>query len=103
MATVDACGDMLLASAMAGIAFNATRLGLGHAFALPLGRKFGIAHGLVNAIMLPAVIAYNPSSNVEGYSRSPRCLANPRPIGQRTRCLSHGGILALLKRWRTSA
>ncbi|MDP9156412.1 MAG: iron-containing alcohol dehydrogenase [Pseudomonadota bacterium] len=66
---IDARGNMLLASAMAGIAFNATRLGLVHAFALPLGNKFGIAHGLVNAIMLPAVIAYNASSNVEGYAK----------------------------------
>jgi len=68
-ADIDARGDMLLASAMAGIAFNATRLGLVHAFALPLGNKFGIAHGLVNAIMLPAVMAYNASSNPEAYAR----------------------------------
>jgi alcohol dehydrogenase len=66
---VGARGDMLLASAMAGIAFNATRLGLVHAFALPLGNKFGIPHGLVNAIMLPAVMAYNALSNVAAYAR----------------------------------
>ncbi|WP_322103161.1 iron-containing alcohol dehydrogenase [Paraburkholderia sp. J41] len=66
---LEARGDMLLASAMAGIAFNATRLGLVHAFALPLGNKFGIPHGLVNAIMLPPVIAYNASANVDGYAR----------------------------------
>ncbi|WP_438396110.1 iron-containing alcohol dehydrogenase [Caballeronia sp. DA-9] len=66
---IDARGDMLLASAMAGIAFNATRLGLVHAFALPLGNKFGIPHGLVNAIMLPAVMAYNASANPDAYAR----------------------------------
>ncbi|WP_144140828.1 iron-containing alcohol dehydrogenase [Paraburkholderia sp. BCC1884] len=65
---IAARGDMLLASAMAGIAFNATRLGLVHAFALPLGNKFGIAHGLANAIMLPSVMAYNASHNIAGYA-----------------------------------
>nr|WP_172811948.1 iron-containing alcohol dehydrogenase [Burkholderia sp. PAMC 28687] len=54
--STDARGDMLLASAMVGIAFDATRLGLVHAFAVPLGNKFGIARGLVNATMLPPVM-----------------------------------------------
>lgn len=74
---IDARGDMLLASAMAGIAFNATRLGLVHAFALPLGNKFGIAHGMANAIMLPAVMTYNAPANVEGYAKVAALLGEP--------------------------
>lgn len=68
-AAADARADMLLASALAGMAFNATRLGYVHAFALPLGAKFKIPHGLVNAIMLPAVMRFNVPGNVPAFAR----------------------------------
>ncbi|CAM5219211.1 1,3-propanediol dehydrogenase [Castellaniella defragrans] len=55
----DARGNMLLASTIAAMAFNSTRLGLVHAFAMPLGAKYHIGHGLVNAIMLPHVMRFN--------------------------------------------
>jgi len=61
--------DMLLASTIAAMAFNNTRLGLVHAFAMPLGSRFHIPHGLVNAIMLPAVMRYNLIGNLGKYSR----------------------------------
>jgi alcohol dehydrogenase len=61
--------DMLLASTIAAMAFNNTRLGLVHAFAMPLGARFHIPHGLVNAIMLPAVMRYNLPGNLRKYAR----------------------------------
>lgn len=66
---VEARGDMLLASTIAAMAFNNTRLGLVHAFAMPLGAKFGIPHGLVNAIMLPEVMRFNASANPRKFAR----------------------------------
>ena len=60
---------MLIASSLAGIAFNRIRLGLVHAFALPLGNKFHIPHGLVNGIMLPAVMQFNLPGNLPKYAR----------------------------------
>lgn len=66
---VDARGDMLLASTIAAMAFNSTRLGLVHAFAMPLGAKFGIPHGLVNAIMLPEVMRFNHLANPRKFAR----------------------------------
>lgn len=66
---VEARGDMLLASSIAAMAFNSTRLGLVHAFAMPLGAKFGIPHGLVNAIMLPEVMRFNHLSNPRKFAR----------------------------------
>ena len=66
---IEARGDMLLASTIAAMAFNSTRLGLVHAFAMPLGAKFGIPHGLVNAIMLPEVMRYNHLSNPRKFAR----------------------------------
>ncbi|MDI6837205.1 MAG: iron-containing alcohol dehydrogenase [Rhizobiaceae bacterium] len=66
---VQARGDMLLASTIAAMAFNSTRLGLVHAFAMPLGAKFGIPHGLVNAIMLPEVMRFNHLANPRKFAR----------------------------------
>lgn len=66
---VEARGDMLLASTIAAMAFNSTRLGLVHAFAMPLGAKFGIPHGLVNAIMLPEVMRFNYLANPRKFAR----------------------------------
>jgi alcohol dehydrogenase len=69
--------DMLLASTLAAMAFNSTRLGLVHALAMPLGAKFGIAHGLVNAIMLPAVMRFNLPASLEKYAEIARIFGEP--------------------------
>ena len=66
---LQARGNMLIASSLAGMAFNRIRLGLAHAFALPLGNHFHIPHGLVNAIMLTPVMKFNIPANVEGYAK----------------------------------
>ena len=66
---MEARGNMLIASSLAGIAFNRVRLGLVHAFSLPLGNIYHIPHGLVNGIMLPAVMAFNVPGNLKKYAR----------------------------------
>lgn len=60
--------DMLLASLIAAMAFNSTRLGLAHALALPLGAHFKIPHGTVNAILLPEVMQFNLIGNLPKYA-----------------------------------
>jgi len=51
---------MLLASTMAGIAMNPTRLGLAHALAMPLGSwDIRIPHGIAIAVTLPRVMKFN--------------------------------------------
>jgi alcohol dehydrogenase class IV len=60
---VQARYEMLLASLIAAMAFNSTRLGLAHALALPLGAHFKIPHGTVNAILLPEVMQFNLIGN----------------------------------------
>lgn len=60
--------DMLMASLIAAMAFNSTRLGLSHALALPLGAHFKIPHGTVNAILLPEVMQFNIIGNVTKFA-----------------------------------
>ncbi|MBM7570210.1 iron-containing alcohol dehydrogenase [Aquibacillus albus] len=64
---LDARHDMLLASTLAAMAFNSTRLGLAHALAIPLGAHFKIPHGVVNAILLPEVMQFNIRGNMDKF------------------------------------
>ena len=51
---------MLLASTLAGIAMNPTRLGLAHALAMPLGSwELKIPHSIAIAVTLPVVMEFN--------------------------------------------
>ncbi|PPA70404.1 iron-containing alcohol dehydrogenase [Jeotgalibacillus proteolyticus] len=63
----DARSDLMTASTLAAMAFNSTRLGLAHALAIPLGANFNIPHGVVNAILLPEVMAFNLIGNQEKF------------------------------------
>ena len=51
--------QMLLASCMAGLAFNNSGLGLAHSLAHSLGGLFHVPHGVANAVVLPLVIRFN--------------------------------------------
>lgn len=65
---VEARYQMLLASLIAAMAFNSTRLGLAHALAIPLGAHFKIPHGVVNAILLPEVMQFNVIGNIDKFT-----------------------------------
>lgn len=56
-ADLEARSGMAIASAMAGVAFSQTGLGMVHGFAHPVGARHGIAHGQANAVILPYVMA----------------------------------------------
>jgi len=50
--------DMLEASRLAGAAFNIAGVGYVHAIAHQLGARYGIPHGLANAMVLPIILAF---------------------------------------------
>ena len=66
---------MMLASTMAGIAMNSTRLGLAHALAMPLGSyELRVAHGLAIGVTLPVVMRFNHVARVDRYAAVARAL-----------------------------
>ena len=60
---------MLLGSVLAGIAFSHADVAAVHCVAEALGGKYDAAHGVCNAIVLPAVMAYNMEYCKQRYAR----------------------------------
>ena len=60
-----------LAATMAGVAFSQSGLGLCHALAHALGGRFHVAHGRLNAVLLPAVVEANAAATA-GYAELAR-------------------------------
>lgn len=61
-----------MAATMAGMAFSQAGLGLCHAMAHSLGGRFHIAHGRLNAILLPAIISCNAHVSGRKYAELAR-------------------------------
>lgn len=53
---------LLLASAMSGMGFSNVSLGIVHSISHTIGGRFKLAHGLLNAIILPYVVEFNSQS-----------------------------------------
>ncbi len=66
--------QMAYAQYMAGMAFNSSGLGYVHAMAHQLGGRYGLPHGLCNAILLPHVMTFNLPASAEKLSDIARYL-----------------------------
>jgi alcohol dehydrogenase class IV len=66
--------QMMLASLLAGMAFGSAGTGLVHALQYPVGAATGTAHGLGNAILMPAVMQFNSSVREQELARVYRSL-----------------------------
>jgi alcohol dehydrogenase len=66
---LEARAGMLLGSVLAGIAFSHSDVAAVHCVAEALGGKYDAAHGVCNAVVLPAVMEYNMEYCKEQYAR----------------------------------
>jgi alcohol dehydrogenase len=66
---MEARAGMLLGSVLAGIAFSHSDVAAVHCIAEALGGKYDAAHGVCNAVVLPAVMEYNMDYCREKYAR----------------------------------
>lgn len=89
---LEARSQMLLASAMAAIAFNVAGLGAAHGTGHALSARLNAAHGQTLATMLPHVVAFNMSASEEKYGQVARVLA---PEGPATGAAAIDAILQL--------
>jgi alcohol dehydrogenase class IV len=67
-ADLEARGQMQIAAAMGGIAFQKD-LGAAHSLSHPLSARFGVHHGLANGLFLPHVMRWNEARNAGVYGR----------------------------------
>ena len=61
--------ECLLGSLEAGIAFTNSSVALVHGMARPLGAKFGIPHGVSNAVLLESIMRFSLPGAPERYAR----------------------------------
>lgn len=73
----------LLEGAMhAGAALASAGLGLGHAMAQTLGGLYGLPHGAMNALALPAALRFNEAFAAEEIARFGTAMGTDDPIGR---------------------
>ncbi|CAN7697411.1 iron-containing alcohol dehydrogenase [Mycolicibacterium frederiksbergense] len=66
---------MMLASMQAGMAFSNASVALVHGMSRPIGGHFHVAHGLSNAMLLPAVTRYSAAAATDRYADCARAMA----------------------------
>ena len=73
----------LLEGAMhGGAALAAAGLGLGHAMAQALGGRYGLPHGAMNALALPAVLRFNQPVAAAEIARFGEAMGTDDPVGR---------------------
>ena len=72
---IDARGAMLLGAYLAGAAIEHSMLGATHACANPLTARYGTAHGVAIAVLLPQVVRWNAAVVGERYDELARLAA----------------------------
>jgi alcohol dehydrogenase class IV len=65
---------MMLAATQAGLAFSNASVALVHGMSRPIGAMFHVAHGLSNAMLLPAVTAFSVRSAPDRYAACARAM-----------------------------
>jgi maleylacetate reductase len=75
---------LLRGACEAGAALGKSGLALGHAMAQALGGRFGLPHGALNAIVLPAALRFNEPVAHEAVRRFGEAMGTDDPVGRVT-------------------
>ncbi|MCI4644694.1 MAG: iron-containing alcohol dehydrogenase [Hyphomonadaceae bacterium] len=70
---------MMVGSLKAGIAFSNASVALVHGMSRPIGAHFHVAHGLSNAMLLPAVTAWSAPAALARYAGCARAMGLAQP------------------------
>lgn len=65
---------MMVGATQAGIAFSNSSVALVHGMSRPIGAHFHVAHGLSNAMLLPAVTAFSAPGAIDRYAACARAM-----------------------------
>jgi maleylacetate reductase len=89
---LDGRTGLLRGACEAGQALGGSMLALGHAMAQALGGRYGLPHGALNAICLPAALRFNEPVAPEALRRFGAALATDDPIGRVEELARLGGF-----------
>jgi len=89
-------GRIHAAATMAGMAFDRAGLGMCHALSHALGGRFHVAHGRLNAVLLPAVMQFNTPEAIARYADAARTCG----IGYANDQMAFRSLLQQLKQLR---
>ncbi|MEU2975368.1 iron-containing alcohol dehydrogenase [Nocardiopsis alba] len=81
---------VMAGATQAGLAFSNSSVALVHGMSRPIGARFKVAHGLSNAMLLPAVTEFSVPSAPERYADCARAMgmaAHDSGVGEATRAL----------------
>lgn len=74
---LEARAAVMYGALLAGMGFASAGVSATHALAYPLGGKFGVAHGLANALLLPSVMRFNLPEAKDRYAAMERSFGTP--------------------------
>jgi maleylacetate reductase len=92
---VEARRGLLEGARHAGAALAAAGLGLGHAMAQALGGRYGLPHGALNAITLPAALRFNEGVAGAEIARFGEAMGTDDPVGRVEELARLGGFVRL--------
>jgi maleylacetate reductase len=92
---LEARTGLLRGACDAGQALGGSMLALGHAMAQALGGRYGLPHGALNAICLPAALRFNEPVAPDALRRLGDALGTADPIGRVEELAQLGGFARL--------
>ena len=89
---LEARTKLLEAAMYSGMALGGSMLGLGHAIAQALGGRYGLPHGAMNALALPAALRFNAEAAPEAVRRFGEALETGDPAARVEELARLGGF-----------